>query len=38
MRATLGANARKLMEEQYSWEAITKLLNESLVNICSERE
>jgi len=38
MRATLGTNARKLMEEQYSWEAITKLLNESLVNICSERE
>ena len=38
MRATLGANARKLIEEQYSWETITKALNELLVNICSKRE
>jgi glycosyltransferase involved in cell wall biosynthesis len=35
MRATLGANARKLVEEQYSWEIITKALNELLINILS---
>ncbi len=37
MRETLGANARKLVEEQYSWEIITKALNELLINIVSER-
>ena len=35
-RATLGANARKLVEEQYSWEAVTKVLNELLVNVLSK--
>jgi glycosyltransferase involved in cell wall biosynthesis len=36
-RATLGANARKLVEEQYSWETVTKVLNESIVNVLSQR-
>ena len=36
MRVTLGANARKLVEEQYSWETITKEVNQSLVNIASK--
>jgi polysaccharide biosynthesis protein PslH len=37
LRATIGANARKLIEEQYSWEITTKALNELLVNIVSQR-
>jgi glycosyltransferase involved in cell wall biosynthesis len=37
-RAALGANARKLVKEQYSWEAVAKMLNELLVDIYSERE
>jgi len=35
-RVTLGTNARKLVEEQYSWEAITKLLDQILANVLSE--
>jgi glycosyltransferase involved in cell wall biosynthesis len=38
MRAALGANARKLMEEQYSWDAITKVLNELLFDMSCERQ
>jgi glycosyltransferase involved in cell wall biosynthesis len=37
MGATLGANARKLVQEKYSWEIITKVLDELLVSILSER-
>jgi len=37
-RATLGANARNLVEEHYSWEAVAEVLNELLVNIYSKRE
>jgi len=37
-RTTLGSNARKLVEEHYSWEAVAKVLNELLINIYSERE
>jgi glycosyltransferase involved in cell wall biosynthesis len=37
-RASLGVNARKLVEEHYSWDAVAKVLNELLVNIYSERE
>jgi len=36
MRTTLGANARKLVEEQYSWEVVTKAVNASITNILSE--
>jgi polysaccharide biosynthesis protein PslH len=38
LRATIGANARKLVEEQYSWEAVTKVLNELFVNVLPKRE
>jgi len=37
MRATLGANARKLVEEHYSWETVTKAVNASITNIVSEQ-
>jgi glycosyltransferase involved in cell wall biosynthesis len=37
LRAPLGTNARKLVEEHYSWEAITKEVNQLLVDIVSER-
>ncbi len=37
MRTTLGANARNLIEEEYSWETVTKVLNELIINILSER-
>jgi sugar transferase (PEP-CTERM/EpsH1 system associated) len=37
-RATLGANARKLVEEQYSWDSIAKTVNQLLTNIVSEKE
>jgi|ERR1035437_1095242 glycosyltransferase involved in cell wall biosynthesis len=36
-RATLGANARKLVEERYSWETMAKALNESLYKVLSQR-
>jgi len=35
MRAALGANARKLVEEHYSWETVTKEVNASITNILS---
>lgn len=35
-RHRLGENARGLMEAQYSWEAVTKMLNQLLVEIVSE--
>jgi len=35
IRAILGANARKLVEEQYSWETVAKMANELLINIVS---
>ncbi len=34
-RATLGANARKLMEEQYSWETVAEAVNDLLINVVS---
>ena len=37
LRETIGANARKLVEEQYSWEAVTKVLNELLVTVLPKR-
>src|ERR1019366_2983197 len=37
IRATLGANARKLVEERYSWETITKEVNQLFINIIYER-
>jgi glycosyltransferase involved in cell wall biosynthesis len=36
-RATLGANARKLVEEQYSWEMMARMLNESMYGVLSHR-
>jgi glycosyltransferase involved in cell wall biosynthesis len=35
-RATLGVNARKLVKEKYSWEAVTKVLNKSIIDILSK--
>lgn len=32
-RVTLGANARKLVEEQYSWEMMARILNESMCEV-----
>jgi glycosyltransferase involved in cell wall biosynthesis len=37
MRATLGTNARKLVEENYSWETVTKAVNACISNILSEQ-
>jgi glycosyltransferase involved in cell wall biosynthesis len=36
-RAALGTNARKLVEQQYSWKTVTHVLSELLVNILTER-
>ena len=36
-RSTLGANARKLVDEQYSLEKVTQVLNDSIVNVLSHR-
>lgn len=36
LREKIGANARKLMEEEYSWERMTDMLNEVLKNAVSK--
>jgi glycosyltransferase involved in cell wall biosynthesis len=36
-RAALGTSARKLVEQQYSWQTVTQMLSELLVNILTER-
>jgi glycosyltransferase involved in cell wall biosynthesis len=37
LRNRLGANARKLMEEEYSWEKVTDMLNTVFQKVVNER-
>jgi glycosyltransferase involved in cell wall biosynthesis len=38
LRHRLGENARRLIEVQYSWEAVTKTVNELLLNVLRASE
>jgi glycosyltransferase involved in cell wall biosynthesis len=38
LRHRLGENARRLVEVQYSWEVVTKTLNEVLLNVLRARQ
>ncbi len=38
LREKIGANARKLMEEKYSWEKMTDMLNDVFQKIVEKRE
>lgn len=37
LRKRIGANARKLVEEEYSWEKVTDMLNEVFQKVVNER-
>ena len=37
LRNRIGANARKLMEEKYSWERMTDMLNEVFLKVVNKR-
>lgn len=38
LRNRIGANARKLMEEEYSWEKMAEMLNEASQKVVNEHE